>query len=268
MAERRSGLIINIGSVAGEMWVIWIPLRLTVEAFWSSTPWSGLYSASKAALHSLTETLQMECRPFNINVMLVSPGSVKSNLVNNQTPIFKLPPNSLYMSYLPNIMGRLRYSQQNRPMPTDKFAQMVVSKALQKNPPFYFTLGGNATLLTLCKWFPRTWVMSLMWWLFSRPKSTWPSASSLPRIDYYISEIIIGLRYLVSVYVWTRAFLNGTSLALICCFWQEVVIWLRLSMCYCTCLSIAKHSCAPWLKRTWVLNDALVWKGNTCWWYS
>jgi len=156
MAKRRSGLIINIGSISGEI----------------STPWNGIYNASKAALHSLTEVLQMECRPFNIKIMLVSPGSVKSKLADNQAATFKLPPESLYIGYLHNIMERLYASQRKNTMSTEVFAQMVVSKALLKNPPFYFSAGGNTILFALLKWLPRSWAMFLLWRQFSRPKST------------------------------------------------------------------------------------------------
>jgi len=156
MAKRRSGLIINIGSIVAE-----IP-----------TPWNGIYSASKAALHTLTEVLQMECRPFNIDVMLVSPGTVRSNIADNQAAIFKLPPDSLYTRYLHNIMERMYSSQGEQTMATDAFAQEVVSKALRKEPPSYMTTGGRTTLFALLKWLPRAWALYFMWRRFSKPVST------------------------------------------------------------------------------------------------
>jgi short-subunit dehydrogenase len=54
MIERRSGLIVNIGSVVGEV----------------GPAWSGIYNASKAALHSLSRTLEMEVSNFGIEVLL------------------------------------------------------------------------------------------------------------------------------------------------------------------------------------------------------
>ena len=122
------------------------------------------------AFHSMTGFLQMECRPFNIKVMLVSPGAVKSNISDNQAATFKLPPGSLYTGFIHNILERLYTSQSLRTMPTDVFAQTVVSSALHQNPPFYLTAGGNSTIFAILRWLPRIWEMNILWWLFSRPK--------------------------------------------------------------------------------------------------
>ena len=58
MKERRYGKIVNISSVAGRV---------------GSTT-SIAYSASKAAAISLTQTLAQELAPFNINVNVICPG--------------------------------------------------------------------------------------------------------------------------------------------------------------------------------------------------
>jgi len=62
MARHRRGRIVNIGSVAGV----------------TTTPFSGAYSASKAALHALDEALRMELALFGIEVITVQPGAVAS----------------------------------------------------------------------------------------------------------------------------------------------------------------------------------------------
>jgi short-subunit dehydrogenase len=62
MRERRSGMVVNIGSIAG---------RVTL-------PWFTLYSASKFALGSLTEGLRMELRRDGIRTMTVCPGYVST----------------------------------------------------------------------------------------------------------------------------------------------------------------------------------------------
>lgn len=40
----------------------------------------GLYAATKSALRAVTETLYSECKPLGVDVMLIEPGGVKSNV--------------------------------------------------------------------------------------------------------------------------------------------------------------------------------------------
>ncbi|KAJ7098237.1 NAD-P-binding protein [Mycena epipterygia] len=153
MAARKSGLIVNISSIAGE-----IPM-----------PWAGVYASSKAAVASLSEVLQMEGRPFNVRTLLVSPGGIRSNVAQNASAHFELQPGSLYRAYLPNIIKRMWVSQAPSTMPAEEFARRVAARALADRPSSYLTLGLNATLCQVLKWFPRTWVVNLMWKLGSAP---------------------------------------------------------------------------------------------------
>jgi len=144
MAARKQGMFITIGSVVAQC-----PL-----------PWGGVYAATKSAVHALTDALEMECRPFNIKVMLVAPASVKSNIAANQS--YNPPPDTLYAKFTEKILARI-YISQNSPMPTDVFAKKVVTKALAQSPPGYMTLGKSSTLFWFLTWFPRLWVLSFLW---------------------------------------------------------------------------------------------------------
>jgi short-subunit dehydrogenase len=62
MRQRRSGTIVNVGSIAGKV----------------TLPWFTLYSASKYALGSWTDGLRMELKASGIHAMLVCPGYVKT----------------------------------------------------------------------------------------------------------------------------------------------------------------------------------------------
>jgi short-subunit dehydrogenase len=48
-----------------------------------ATPFSSTYSATKAALTRFSDALRMELSPFNINVVIIKPGGVKSDIANN-----------------------------------------------------------------------------------------------------------------------------------------------------------------------------------------
>ncbi|MGB7762357.1 MAG: SDR family NAD(P)-dependent oxidoreductase [Bryobacteraceae bacterium] len=60
MRARRSGTIVNVGSIGGKIVL----------------PWMTVYSASKYAVGALTEGLRMELRRDGIRTMLVCPGYV------------------------------------------------------------------------------------------------------------------------------------------------------------------------------------------------
>lgn len=55
----------------------------------SAVPWNGLYSATKAAMHLMSDILSMELKPFNLRVMYIAPGAVRSNISNNQAALFR-----------------------------------------------------------------------------------------------------------------------------------------------------------------------------------
>ncbi|MEC4005854.1 SDR family oxidoreductase [Flavobacterium sp. SUN052] len=64
MRVQKSGLIINITSIAGYM----------------GLPYRGIYSASKGALELITEALNMEVKSFGINITNVAPGDFATNI--------------------------------------------------------------------------------------------------------------------------------------------------------------------------------------------
>ncbi|EIW65337.1 oxidoreductase [Trametes versicolor FP-101664 SS1] len=153
MASRKSGTVVNISSVQA-----YVP-----------TPWAGIYASTKAAMHSLSEVLYMECTPLNIAVVLVTTGAVRSNLANNRLATYPgLPEGSLYARYLPNIIERVGMSQGTDSMPTDEYARRVVRSTLQGRPPRQMRLGGKTLLYRVLQWLPRGFVLWLMWRRFSR----------------------------------------------------------------------------------------------------
>ncbi|KAF7795725.1 hypothetical protein EIP86_006890 [Pleurotus ostreatoroseus] len=153
MAERKRGTIVIMGSVAGQF----------------PTPWTGHYDASKAAVRIMTEVLGLECKPFNIKVMLVSAASVRSKIIGKHDN-FQLPSESLYGKFFPNIRARLEAARDKAAMETGAFAEEIISKADSANPPSYLLAGGKAGTYKLLSYLPRSWVLSMMWNMFSKPE--------------------------------------------------------------------------------------------------
>jgi len=158
MAARHSGLIVNIGSVVGA-----IP-----------TPWNAFYCASKAALHSLTETLRSEAAPFGIEVLLVAPAAVQSNISTNQAKqrggdagVYVLPEGSLYGDFVERIVARLYLSQaKGQSMPTEKFTNIVADRMEKERPGGFLMAGGGAIGFKILSLIPRwlaLWVMAKVW---------------------------------------------------------------------------------------------------------
>ncbi|KAF9481263.1 oxidoreductase, partial [Pholiota conissans] len=143
MVKRGKGAIVPIGSISGEL----------------PCPFMGMYNASKAAVHAYTETLTNELKPFGVHVMLVSPGAVKSKIASV----------SIYPSFCSEmykeILNQILYSGQNAVdcVDTDKFANLMVEKALLPNPPQYFTAGGMVRLFWFLSWLPRPTALNMMW---------------------------------------------------------------------------------------------------------
>jgi len=67
MRKQGYGRIINISSLAGRI----------------GFPLSSAYVSSKFALEGLVESLRYEVQPFGIHVILIEPGVIKTNFVNN-----------------------------------------------------------------------------------------------------------------------------------------------------------------------------------------
>ena len=126
MAERKSGIIVNIGSVSGML----------------ATPFVGAYCASKAAFNSFSDALRMEMKPFGVSVITVTPGAIVSSFGENSAKTTEkiLAKNSLFEKYREKILERARLSQQNA-TPVEEFAQKLVDKILSENPPPTFRYG-------------------------------------------------------------------------------------------------------------------------------
>jgi uncharacterized protein len=90
MRERRRGFILNVSSVAGFM-----PI-----------PYFANYSACKAFLRSLSDSLHEELRPYGVNVCCLSPGPVRTQFHARCNPNYDNDEKSLF-SFSPEKVAEL-----------------------------------------------------------------------------------------------------------------------------------------------------------------
>ncbi|XAR51397.1 Acylglycerone-phosphate reductase [Bertholletia excelsa] len=144
MASRRSGSIVNVGSVVGKV----------------ATPWAGSYCASKAAVHALSNTLRVELQPFGVNVVLVVPGAVRSNFGMNSLERMKTCDWKLYREFNEAIAERARASQGGKATDAAAFARHVAKKVLSPRPPKQVVFGHMTGLFAALSWSP-LWVRDM-----------------------------------------------------------------------------------------------------------
>jgi NAD(P)-dependent dehydrogenase (short-subunit alcohol dehydrogenase family) len=92
-----SAVVANVGSIVGLF----------------TTPFAAAYCSSKAAVHSLTDALRMELRPFGIHVVSIQPGGVRSSFGQHAEAAIRLPENSIYRSAEAGIRARAQAGQQD-----------------------------------------------------------------------------------------------------------------------------------------------------------
>ena len=124
MRKQKSGVIINVTSIAGYM----------------GLPFRGLYSATKGALETITEAISMEVKPFGINVVNVAPGDFATNIAAGRyhTPVYE---DSAYReNYQANL--DLMDAHVDGGMDPIEMAKAIDKIINSKNPKIHYKVGG------------------------------------------------------------------------------------------------------------------------------
>ncbi|KIY03315.1 uncharacterized protein Z520_00005 [Fonsecaea multimorphosa CBS 102226] len=124
-------------------------------------PLQGPYSATKAALASFSDALRQELQPFNIKVVDLKTGTVKSNFFANASSSggsadgsLRLPKDSLYLPGREPVEKFMRTDIDIPVMPADEWAMKVVRDLSKRNPPLHVWHGGNAFQVWLSSFLP------------------------------------------------------------------------------------------------------------------
>jgi NAD(P)-dependent dehydrogenase (short-subunit alcohol dehydrogenase family) len=124
MRQNRSGVIINISSLAGLL----------------AVPFQAFYSASKFAMEGMTEALRMEVRPFGIRVALIEPGDFKSEFPANRVNTADSVKSGVYRELLERCVGVMREEEKNgkAPVPVARLAERIIN---DPSPRLRYTVG-------------------------------------------------------------------------------------------------------------------------------
>lgn len=149
MRLQGGGRIVNLSSLAA-------PLAIPFQAF---------YSASKAAVNSLTLALANEVRPFNIKVCAVMPGDVKTGFTAAREK--NTAGDEFYGETLKRAVAGMERDEQNGMSPDD-IADAVYAAATKARPKLLSTKGAKYHLfLALSKALPVSLVNIIVGKLYS-----------------------------------------------------------------------------------------------------
>lgn len=129
MRKQGSGIIINVSSIGGRIGLV---------------PCNTMYHASKFALEGFTESLRHELTEFNIDVILIEPGVIRSNFVENiRTAKNYDPNNSPYAKTIQKVFEGFEPMVANASDPKG-VAQVILDAANSSNPNIRYTVGKDA----------------------------------------------------------------------------------------------------------------------------
>ena len=141
MRAQRSGTIINISSMGG---------RLT-------TPLGGWYHATKYAVEALSDALRMETAPFDIDVVVIEPGGIRTEWSGIAADhLEETAEGSAYASQIKAVANSMRSESTNkRQSPPSVIADTVEKIVTARKPRTRYMVGFAAKpLVTLRRLLP------------------------------------------------------------------------------------------------------------------
>ena len=146
MRKQRSGMVINVTSIAGYM----------------GLPYRGIYSATKGALGITTEAYRMELKEFNVIMTTVAPGDFATNIAAGRyhTPIQEDSP---YKENYGNTLA-LMDAHVDEGMDTEIMAKVIHKIMNTTKPKVHYRVGFfmQKFSITLKRLLPDTWYEKLL----------------------------------------------------------------------------------------------------------
>src|ERR687892_2565958 len=129
MRKQGNGTIVNISSVGETVGLL---------------PFISAYHASKFAIEGFTESLRQELADFNINIILIEPGVIGSNFMNNMKTAKGFDPNkSLYANIVQRVFQGFESISAYSSHPS-KVAHTILNATNSSNPELRNPVGEDA----------------------------------------------------------------------------------------------------------------------------
>lgn len=154
MRTQRSGKIINISSISGRV------------GFPAMEP----YVASKFAVEGFSESLRLEMLPYGVHVVLIEPGSFKTNIWSKGLQGVSVRSDSPYAKEMKTIVQYVNRVAKTAPPPDEVIRQII--KAVQSpTPRLRYPVGRGVKLTLMLKnWLPWKWWERIFLKTFNKQK--------------------------------------------------------------------------------------------------
>jgi NAD(P)-dependent dehydrogenase (short-subunit alcohol dehydrogenase family) len=127
MRKQRDGTIVNISSLVGRI----------------GLPLSSAYVATKFALEGLSESMRYELNEFGINIILIEPGVIKTNFIENlKTADTTLKSESPYADLVDRISKKFGKMMNNISSPK-LVAEAILHAITSKEPKIRYVVGDD-----------------------------------------------------------------------------------------------------------------------------
>ncbi len=133
MRKQKSGVIVNISSVAGRI----------------GFPGSPAYISSKFALEGLSESLRYELGQFGVKVIIIEPGVIKSNFFSSMK-IAEPKPDSPYKEITEKVIMGVKMMAELGTPPSE-VATTILKVIKEKDPKPRYIVGNDAQMFLEAK---------------------------------------------------------------------------------------------------------------------
>jgi NAD(P)-dependent dehydrogenase (short-subunit alcohol dehydrogenase family) len=130
MRRQRSGTIVNVSSIGG---IIGVPLN-------------SAYVGSKFAIEGFSESMKYELENFGIRIILIEPGAVKTNYLENSKQALKaMDPDSPYVEFSKKVSEGVRERfNEGRSSSPKQVAEVILSAIKSEKPDTRYLIGNDA----------------------------------------------------------------------------------------------------------------------------